>query len=371
VTSNVIDSWTGAFDAPASSSIHVEFHIVRRGGVPLLYLPSETRCAANALALYPAQSTRARFAKTILAAALRMGLRPGLERFQFRPSPNDSFAAFLRKAAGTTALPRFAVLAGNPNAPARRFVFLVFGPDGSPRAVVKTGINDSARALLAQEEAVLQSIAERLPSSPKIHGRFESPSARAIALEFIPGESPKRDASVLQRLLSSWLITDRRVLITELPAYQRLLPLIKDSPAADALVNARFHPALVHGDFAPWNIKAAGDHWTVLDWERGELEGVPAWDWFHFELQHALLVGHESDTALFTRCKQLLNSEHFVAYAKAAEITHHVRPLMLAYLANCLRVTNQTEGRAQLLSLERRLSTEWFSGKAHPDVASG
>ena len=30
--------------------------------------------------------------------------------------------------------------------------------------------------------------------------------------------------------------------------------------------------------------------WVVLDWERGEPEGLPGWDWFHYVVQTGVLV---------------------------------------------------------------------------------
>lgn len=49
----------------------------------------------------------------------------------------------------------------------------------------------------------------------------------------------------------------------------------------------------------------------VLDWERGELAGIPAWDWFHFVLQPAILVAREDTAALVRRLEGLLASADF------------------------------------------------------------
>ena len=70
------------------------------------------------------------------------------------------------------------------------------------------------------------------------------------------------------------------------------------------LAEAVFHPALAHGDCAPWNAKISNGACTLLDWERGELAGIPGWDWFHFVIQPAVLVRHEPVMKLIDRLEQ-------------------------------------------------------------------
>ena len=117
----------------------------------------------------------------------------------------------------------------------------------------------------------------------------------------------------------------------------------------------------MHGDFAPWNVKVSRGRWTVLDWERGELAGIPGWDWFHFVMQPALLVRHETSEAMLARLEGLLRSTEFVDYAQNAGTAESARPLAYAYLMNCLRVTQQTEGRAGLEALTGLAAGRWFS----------
>ncbi|MSU57886.1 MAG: hypothetical protein EXS35_06840 [Pedosphaera sp.] len=368
------DSWPGLFApcAAGAAAVNVGLHVVRRGGLPLLYLPADNRCAVHALALYPAQSTKARLAKKFLRRALRFGLRPGLDKIAVTVGASDPFAAFLGDATGVSAgaLPRFAVLAGNPHAPGRRFVFLLFDADGAPRAVVKAGQTDSARELLAHEENFLRALPTGTRGVPRLRGGFDSARARAFALDFAAGESPRDDdAKAVATLLNSWVSPDHHAVMNELPAWQRLMaaanqPLLP--PAVAALATARFRPALWHGDFAPWNVKMSGaGEWTVLDWERGERAGVPGWDWFHFVLQPALLVRREPAEQLLARLEGLLASPEFLAYAAAAEISAHTRALALAYLAYCRRVTNQTDGGDGLTGLELAARRKWFGNSTH------
>ena len=381
---------------------------VQRGGEPFLLLPSSARLAARALALYPAQTAKARLAKNILHLALQLGLKPGLGKmsaaiagddpfwqfliqsvypnplatsknaFGVPPSggsravppeggtPNESFRTRSRTAGlAADVPPQFAILAGNPRAPGRRFVLLLFNATGEPAAVVKAGLSNHARRLLAHEEHFLRTRPEGQCGVPKLRGTFDSPRVHAFALDFFAGESPGADESAaLAELLGSWIATDREVTMQDLGAWQRLAAATGASPGPDAvqaLVEARFHPVTSHGDFTPWNVKVARGQWTVLDWERGELAGVPGWDWFHFVLQPALLVRRESTDALLRRLENLLGSAGFNAYAQRAGILGREHALALAYLAYCTRVTKQTEGLDRLAALEAAAVTRWFS----------
>lgn len=359
------DSWTDLFEpARGASGRQLVFHEVRRGGTPLLYLPENSRGAIHALSLYPAQSGRARIARSLLATALRFGLRPGLKRVDLHIAERDAFSEFLGQMAATNSLPAFAVFAGNPRAPGRRFVFMLLNATNEPQAIVKAGSTETAQALIEHEETFLKATPAGAIGLPTVKDGFKSARGRGFAMKFVEGDSPLNvNPSKLGALMTSWLDTSRKVKMCDLTIWQRLLPALQSSPTTHSLVDATFHPALMHGDFAPWNVKAHADNWTVLDWERGELQGIPAWDWFHFELQPALLVRRETADELFERCEQLLRSSAFLAYAQAAGIATCCRELLLAYLANCLRVTKQTEGRECLLELEQKATALWLK---HP-----
>jgi hypothetical protein len=115
----------------------------------------------------------------------------------------------------------------------------------------------------------------------------------------------------------------------------------------------------MHGDLAPWNVKASRGAWKVMDWERGEPAGVPGWDWFHFFIQPALLVEHAAPESIAARLEALLVAEDFARYAGATGICGHERPLIRAYVEYCQRVTRQTEGVDRLDSLARVLGARW------------
>jgi hypothetical protein len=350
--------------APGEVPTTVELNAVRRGGQPFLFLPAEPRLAARALALYPAQTAKAQAAKGLLKFMLRLGLKPRLARISLSLAADEPFARFLACLVTATSPPRFAILAGNPRAEGRRFVFLVFDCSGKPTAVVKAGSSVAARRLLEREENFLQTAPLDAQGLPRVRATFDSARVRAFAMGFFAGDSPGLDDTVpLAELLTSWIAKDKLVAMSELGEWQRLEAAARGSRLPEpvlALAGIRFHPTLTHGDCAPWNVKAAGGRWTLLDWERGELAGVPGWDWFHFVMQPAVLVRREPVPTLLARFEQLLTGVDFARYAQHAGIAGNERVLALSYLCYCTRVTRQADGLETVAELERAATKRWF-----------
>lgn len=350
--------WLELFSgSPTEPKTPVRLRVLRRGGNPFLYLPTHNRAAAQALDLYPAQTWKARLAKTFLRIGFRFHFlsQGGGEPFLL-PTPN-LFLNSLALTAGlpTGSIPKFAVLAGNPNAPGRRFVFLLFDADAKPVAVVKAGSSELAQEFIQHEAALLREFGGKLPALPKLRDESVCNNAVAFSTDFIPGQSPVGDSSEpLETILAAWLDETREVALGELPAWQQLEQTHREAPLPEnirTLASARVRPALMHGDFAPWNVKVAEGCWTVLDWERGDRAGVPGWDWLHFVLQPAILVRRETPEQIIARLERLFRSAEFNRYATRAKITGREWPLAAAYVAYCLRVTRQTEGLSRLAPL--------------------
>ena len=51
---------------------------------------------------------------------------------------------------------------------------------------------------------------------------------------------------------------------------------------------------IVHGDFAPWNLRIDGGAISAFDWEYAQLSGLPLLDEIHYRLQVGLLLDHWS-----------------------------------------------------------------------------
>jgi aminoglycoside phosphotransferase (APT) family kinase protein len=165
-------------------------------------------------------------------------------------------------------------------------------------------------------------------------------------------------------LLETWLDSGRTVRFFDLPVGQRLMANAREDALGRRVITAlekvSFHPAIFHGDFAPWNIRVdqRTGEWVVLDWERGETAGPPAWDWFHFVIQNEILVRHTSTEALVERVAGLACSPAFRRYARLAGIEAWTRPLLLAYLLYCRVVLKQADGLKQIEMFLERLARD-------------
>ena len=362
-----IDSWVSLFtpsDEPASPTVTQTFRVLRKQGEPWLILPTGAGPAARALSLYPAQSWLARLARFALRQTLRFGLPVAADRAEVAVASADKFPQFLRGLAGTETFPPLAILAGNPKQTGRRFLILVFNSQGQPAAVVKAGMGQAAKDLILFEGSLLRSLPPETSGLPAVRQRFESDHVFAFAMDFVPGESPRpSDGLQVATLITAWLDQNQSLRLNALGVWRYLARTA--SPLSlrldKQLAGKQFHPALTHGDFAPWNIKVGFDgRWVVLDWERGQLIGPPAWDWFHFVIQPAILVEKLPVPTLAGKFERLLASPAFQSYAKAAGLAGFERQWILAYLLYCRDVIKPAEGLLQTSALLENLASKWL-----------
>jgi hypothetical protein len=361
--------WEGLFAAPPEprQGVRVEMRLVRRRGRPFLLLPVQPRAAAATMGLYPAQTRRARAARTLLRCLLRASLPLGTEKVSLAVSPADPFVSFLSSLVTEPirGLPVLGILAGNPNSNGQRFLLLVFDANRRPVAVVKAGLSEQARGLIEREESFLTAVPGTTAAVPRLRATFQSPRLRALALDFFAGDSPRpQHETALPALLESWIDPNRKVAVSDTPDWARLERACSGSDLfaliAGPLRGRIIQSAIHHGDFAPWNIKVSPTgSWTVLDWERGELTGIPGWDWFHYVIQSAILVGHLPTSALVQRLESLLNSAAFKQYAARAGIAGCERALVLAYLLHAVEVIKPSEGLTPTRDLLQALSARW------------
>jgi len=371
MTSDVHSPWEKLFAPPGKPGnwLKLTFRLVRKHGEPLLLLPHRRHALSAALALYPAQTVKAKIARELLGVLLRAGLPVGTESVVVLADAESPFLRFATAPEAVSAGDCFAVLFGNPRAPGPRMMLLVLDREGRACKVIKAGTNERAQALVRAEAAFLNSMDANRLHAPAVLGEFAGVGIAALALEYAPGKSPTADEMPpLAALLSSWLITDRKVKFFALPAGQRLRAASGNNrrwPALEArLAAAEFHPAIFHGDFTPWNIRVhpVTQRWQVLDWERGEAAGPPAWDWFHFIIQHQVLVRRVSPAALVDVIEGLHTCPAFRNYAGAAGIETLLEVLLVAYMHYCQDVLRQTEGLEVIEAFCRLAAARWLEG---------
>jgi hypothetical protein len=302
-------------------------------------------------------------AKALVRKSLGLGIGFGLNEVCLRVPRSNLFAEFFKQCSVLKdELPPFAMLAGNPQTDGQRFVFLLFDSLGNPTSVVKAGAGPVASRLIQREATFLRQIPAGTAAVPILRSVLEHEQAHAFALDFVPGNSPSlTDWPTMEKLLTSWLSGNRKIALRDLPSWQTLENAAgsKLPPAVTTLSSVEVRPAIFHGDFAPWNIKVHNGAWTLLDWERGELTGVPGWDWLHFVVQTSVLVQRASTARIVEKIERLFISQEFVRYAQRAGITRQERAFAIAYLHYCLHVLKQTEGFETIRALAELAERRW------------
>lgn len=359
--------WQDLFHTSSASETVVCWRVLRRRGEPLLVIPESGRAAAQSLSLYPAQTAKARLVRKLLRAALKLNLPLPLERAEVRVDAASPFAKFLTTQAGVNHFPATGILCGNPRTAGRRFILLLFGNEGTPVRVVKVGLGETAQPLIERELKFLGAVPAGLAGLPRLAGTLREKNLSAFAQDFCDGEfSPRTDTEVVPKLMNAWVVEAERKMLSATAPWRELSSHLAAAPRWQPLARlGQRTPRCViwHGDFTPWNLRR--DQRTgqgiALDWERGQLAGVPGWDWFHFVVQSGVLVKKLSAPALRDELETLLRSEDFSNYANRCGITGRERELLLAYLLYNVEVLKPSEGRAEIRALLELLTNAWIN----------
>jgi len=294
------------------------------------------------LRLYPAQSWKGRLFKAALATGFRLGIHIPLKEgcpptfnlaamkwFGARPAPEDAISC-----------DRMGVLAGNPNVPGRRYLFLFCDRSGCGIFVAKVGFTIAAADRINLEKDFLLSNASRR-GLPLVRGCIEDGDTRGIVLPFIRGVSPPADGmeGEIGATLGSWILPAESPL-GNISAWQTISHHFPDSSSKVV------RTVLGHGDFAPWNIIVDADAaWHAVDWERGADCWVPGWDWFHYVVQSLILVKKAKASVIHDKIASLCRTKEFQTYARITGIQDISADIFRAYIIYASNEYRQTEGR--------------------------
>jgi hypothetical protein len=350
------------FGGPDEGGITVRMRLLRRSGEPFLLLPRHARAARTVLRLYEPQRPTARGAHSLARTLTRIGLVTGEALTISVPAP---LALLLRDRSPGKQFPLFGALLGNPNAPGRRVLFLTCTKHGAPAHVIKAGFTPEAQRLIRREADFLAAAPAQYPGLPSGLTHYTGSECAAFSMAFVAGRSPRHtDDPALPALLTAWLDSTRSVPVGETAVWQTLADQARRHPLFallnDRLTHARVHPALYHGDFAPWNVKVEADRrWIILDWERGEVAGPPLWDWLHYAIQRDLLMTRPATRAAADNVEALLASGPVQKYVGLAGCSGLERDLTLGYLLHTTEVIRPAEGRSRAEALREELHSRW------------
>jgi hypothetical protein len=335
------------------------YRVHRKNGQVFALVPAGPRIQARVAPLLPAQSAVARLYRTVTSLTGRCGIGFPFETESVTLSPENAVVALCNKLSGSASPPL--LLPGNPNGYAPRLILIGLDPEGQPTAVVKAGHRAAARQLVRQEAIILRKLSETSLTriAPHCLGAVDTDDVSAFAMEFVRGASPAGPPSParLQNFLTACIDTARTIPLAESPLWAQLTrqqsqPSQRFSLSAFSRFSSTpIHPCIFHGDFAPWNVREAEDgSWTAIDWERGDFDGIPGWDWLHFVLQPAVLVKKWDALRVLHLAHQTVSSPNFLTYLNAAvpgryhrEFTEFLLRSYLLYNWHVLQPTERKE----------------------------
>jgi len=278
------------------------FAVVPRVEAARWFIPLEGRTIASAaFQLYAPFQPTARLKHLGVRAAARSGLpfwyRDQIWIAQREASPLERL---LQGLAPSEAI-RLAISSGTPG-PARKPTAALLTANGRIVGYAKLACSDVSSRLVRHEAVVLQVLASRSaqpPLAPQLVIAGECEGFPVTVQTALPGHPPSRRLSTAHRRFLDGLSVDARRpagdagIIRSLR--ERIASLVLARPhllaaldaATVALDGASLPTTIVHGDLAPWNLRAHDGEIAAFDWEYADVDGLPLLD----EVQHVVQVG--------------------------------------------------------------------------------
>jgi len=343
------------------------WRLIRRRGRPFLLLPCARTSTRISLELYSAQRRRAKIWRALLPLLLDSPAAMIFQRLSLSVGQHSELMHFLSEQSGVPfgELSVPAIKFGGTEVQKSRLVLLICDRTNRPLKVIKLGLDAAGREATDREAQLLASLPVNTLGCIRLTGRLTTARCSAFATDFFAGASPDDDAG-MEVLFHSWINPGPAVALETLDTWRELETNVAGAAPANwpvlrsALAGKRVQSTLYHGDFAPWNIRAVNSqNLQAFDWERGNLRGIPGWDWFHFVVQTSILARRQSVERVAAEVEELLQSPRFEKYAAATGISSIVQPLLLAYLLHHRWVVTPREGSRQVEELFGLLAARW------------
>jgi hypothetical protein len=324
-------------ERPASRSLV----LFRRQACWVIPLDSR-RIAAAGLSIYRPKS----LSETVAWHGARWAMPPLAMRRRGRAGVGlrGELAAALGRSLGRPDL-RFAVAAPQPD----RATVAAIAPSGTVVAFGKLAASEPAAVRVRREHDALRMVRPLLTQgvvdAPEVLFRGAVDGVEVLLLSPV-GRRPQADPRRLRRghvraLASFVRQAGERPLGSLLPPRVPVDDGWADlvSVASERLArweDAPVRTALVHGDFAPWNVVGHRSGVAAYDWEDATQEGAPFWDLWHFAVQGAALLGRSGEQSLVDAAVRMQGSlgRAVRSYARGAWLPADLAaPVLVAYLA--------------------------------------
>ncbi len=260
--------------------------------------------AAGALNIYTPYRRAAQLKLRILQLLFRTG--PVLWRPQRVTVARRQQPELLRTLNGLLAgsAIHLTISTGTPGAGRKSTIAAIDG-QGAELAFAKVASTSTAEQLMHNEASILREVgfARRLPVlAPRLLFEGQSDGRLVTIQSPVAGRAAPKDLGERHSVFLQTLSLGRprpvaeSALLRSLP--ERLasvglsdgyFPMILDR-AARELAGVELSPTVMHGDFAPWNLRLQKDAIAAFDWEYGVLDAIPGLDELHHHWQTGFLL---------------------------------------------------------------------------------
>jgi hypothetical protein len=244
------------------------------------------------------------------------------------------------------------ILVGVPSADRKLVIFLLRDTDTGDMdsgdahpiaAVLKAGLTAGGGRSVLHEAEVLRKL-EPYHWAPRLLSVH--PELRAAAQKYVPGAMPdRRFRPEYMEMLCQLPMSGADKTLTQVAGemarrlnpfkawLDALAPGLLDR-SCDALdLDSSIPTLLVHGDFAPWNMRRNAQlGYVLVDWEWADFAGLPAYDLLHFQLNDDRLFGEKAGGYAAIRFRPIC-----AEYLRRMDLDPELLPrLAIAYLLDQL-----------------------------------
>lgn len=253
-----------------------------------LGLPANDDAAKAVVDLYHPQRWQGHLLKGITKFLAGSKFRTALPAFQ-TSQESSPVVGWLQQAADAECI---GFLGCNP-AHGPRCILSGILPDTGARFVAKLGFDESTAAV-DREGRFLESVKGRYPGVIIPEGIASGKNWQLLRLPYLGEEGPTNMSDLkVAALLNSWLSNNTR-LLGEDPLSKSLLEKVPSTSAPagwhERMYARQINSALVHGDFAVWNLRLIEGGICALDWEWAEEHGIAGIDLLHGLRQECYMV---------------------------------------------------------------------------------
>lgn len=302
------------------------FRVYRAGDRVALAIPEDRQVAEMVLNLYEPQRFKGRLFKIManiisqsnyrIGAHVHEGISLLVPEIKWLQEPSH---------AGTLGF-----LGCNPSHGLRCIVAAI-SPSSGESFIVKVGLDESKIAVRREYE-IITKLQERYSGVIQTRGHTSGENWFAMRLPYLGHTSPSQiNLPVVAKLLRSWLLEQTQRINEWKQMHDILLKVQVDRKLSGwhhkvgALSISR---ALVHGDFAIWNLRHTDNGLFAIDWEWATEDGIAGIDLVHALRQEAYMVKKLSASSALAWIQEQLDSDIWKSYVNASGWADHKLDLL-------------------------------------------